>query len=163
MTITAKDYERVRGLGIENFRRNPRAGGRSRSDRPPHDLSTRTEERAHGLRRLAVHPGERRLPLTILDHKGKVASRDYFILNPVGLVDALDREASEPGYHVADRELIFRVARTVLDPRRLDPERRVFRLAGLRLPVLVERPLAEAMKAAGLVGPWFRELSDLRR
>lgn len=103
------------------------------------------------------------LPLTILDHKGKVASTDYFILNPVGLVDALDRKASEPDYNLIDKELINWVARTVLDPRRLDPERKVFRLAGLRLPVLVERPLAEAMKGAGMVGPYFRELASLTR
>lgn len=103
------------------------------------------------------------LPLTILDHKGKVASTDHFILNPVGLVDALDRKASEPDYNLIDKELINWVARTVLDPRRLDPERKVFRLAGLRLPVLVERPLAEAMVAAGMVGPYFRELASLTR
>lgn len=98
------------------------------------------------------------LPLTILNHKGKVASTDYFIVNPVGLVDALDLAASKPTYNSIKKDMINRVDRIVLDPRRLDPERKVFRLSGFFHPVLIEKGLADSMKAAGLVGPFFNEL-----
>ena len=100
------------------------------------------------------------LPLTIVNHKGKVASTDYFIVNPVGLVDALDLAASKPVYNSIKKSMINRVARVVLDPRRLDPERKVFRLTGLFHPVLIEKGLADAMAAAGLVGPYFKELES---
>src|SRR4051812_33364529 len=39
------------------------------------------------------------LPVTILDHKGKVASKEYSIVNPFGLQDALDLEKSKPEYN----------------------------------------------------------------
>jgi hypothetical protein len=98
------------------------------------------------------------LPLTIINHKGKVASSEYFIVNPVGLVDALDLPASKPIYNAIKKDMIDDVDRIVLDPRRVDPERKLFRLAGLYHPVLIETGLADAMKAAGLVGPFFKKL-----
>jgi hypothetical protein len=98
------------------------------------------------------------LPLTIINHKGKAASTDYFIVNPVGLVDALDLKASEPIYNAIKKDMINRVARIVLDPSRLDPERRVFRLKGFFNRVLIDKALADAITAAGLVGPFFKKL-----
>jgi hypothetical protein len=100
------------------------------------------------------------LPLTIINHKGKVASTDYFVVNPVGLVDALDLEASKPIYNAIRKERISRVDQIVLDPRRLDPGRKVFRLKGLVDPVLIEKDLADGMEAAGMVGPFFNELES---
>lgn len=98
------------------------------------------------------------LPISIINHKGKVASSDYFIVNPVGLVDALDLKASEPDYNSIKEDMIDSVVRIVLNPKRLDPERKVFRLKGFFSPVLIEKGLADAMKAAGMVGPFFKEL-----
>ena len=39
------------------------------------------------------------LPVSIINHKGRVASRDYFIINPLGSYDCLDLEQSEIDYH----------------------------------------------------------------
>ncbi len=35
------------------------------------------------------------LPVWIYNHKGRLASKDYFLVNPVGSIDALDHEASD--------------------------------------------------------------------
>jgi hypothetical protein len=100
------------------------------------------------------------LPITILDHKGKVASKEYRIVSPVGLQDALDLDASEPKYNPIKKDQIDTVKKIVIDPKRLDPELDVFRLAGFYFPVFVTRALAEAITAQGFVGPYFRELKD---
>jgi hypothetical protein len=103
------------------------------------------------------------LPLTIINHKEKVASTEYFVVNPIGPVDALDRKASDPVYSSIEEGTINTVARIVLDPRRLDPERKVFRLQGFFDEVLIEKELADAMSAARMVGPYFKELELFKR
>jgi len=100
------------------------------------------------------------LPITILDHKGKVASKDYRIVNPVGLQDALDPDASRPKFNLIKKDQIDTVERVVIDAKRVDPELEVFRLQGFYFPVFVSRGLADAITAAGFAGPYFRELKD---
>ena len=100
------------------------------------------------------------LPITIRNHKGKVASTEYCIVNPVGLVDALDLKASQPRYNSMNKDQIDGVEKLVLDPGRIDPKRKVFRLAGLYFPVLIAGDLADAIKAEGFVGPYFRPLVE---
>lgn len=100
------------------------------------------------------------LPVTILDHKGKVASKEYRLVNPVGLQDALDRTASEPTHNLIKKDQIDSVKRIVLDVSKLDPAVKVFRLAGFYSPVLIARDLADAINAQGFVGSYFRELKD---
>jgi hypothetical protein len=94
------------------------------------------------------------LPITILDHKKNVASKDYCLVNPFGLQDALDLQASEPTYNAIDNS-IDSVARIVLDKKRIDPGVRIFRLAGLFRPVLVDKELAQDLTSQGFVGMSF--------
>jgi hypothetical protein len=100
------------------------------------------------------------LPVTILDHKGKVASKDYSIVHPVGLQDALDVKASKPTYSPIIPTEIDEVKKLVVDVKRVDPEVRLFRLKSFNYPVLVDRTLAREIQAGGFVGPSFVELED---
>jgi hypothetical protein len=111
------------------------------------------------LQKLKV-PGVEYLPVRILDHKGKVASADYRIVNPCPPQDVLDVKASGPRYSQMLKTEIVELKKLVVDPRKLEPGVRIFRIKGFTKPVLVDRKLAEAMEAEGFVGPAFTELDE---
>jgi hypothetical protein len=65
------------------------------------------------------------LPLAIYNHKRRLASSEYFIVNPLGTVDALDRERSKIEWLGAD---IVEIEKLVLDPEKLKHAPDLFRL-----------------------------------
>jgi hypothetical protein len=98
------------------------------------------------------------LPVSIINHKGKLASKEYFIVHPVVPQDALDAEASKPKFNAISPEKIRTVEHLVLDPRKLDPAVRLFRLKAFFEPVLLEKGLADEMTVAGFVGSYFQPI-----
>jgi hypothetical protein len=102
------------------------------------------------------------LPVSILNHKGKLASKDYFIVHPVIPQDALDADASQPSFNDINPEEIDSVERLVLNKRSLDPELRLFRLKAFFKPVLIDKKLADEIKAAGFVGSYIQALERYR-
>jgi len=103
------------------------------------------------------------LPVTILNHKGRVASTEYTVVNPVGLQDALDLKASGPHYNLIDKQSIDHVDKIVLAPARLEKGVRLFRLKGLTTPVLLDKALADAIAGEGFVGPYFQPPDSVRK
>ena len=95
------------------------------------------------------------LPLTILDHAGAVASRDYVIVNPTTVVECLDDDASESDRR--DDGTVSGVEQLVLRDDALPTSHPVFRLARWPGRIIIRRDLAEAMQAAGLTGLGFFE------
>lgn len=85
------------------------------------------------------------LPVTILNHKGKVASSDYFIVHTVDDIDCLDLAQSGPRYSSIRKESIDRVERMVLDPTRVSPERELFQVKNLDGFTFATRALADAI------------------
>lgn len=65
------------------------------------------------------------MPLAIYNHKGRLASSDYFIVNPLGTVDALDLERSQIEWLGSD---IVEIEKRVLDPEKLKGAPDLFRL-----------------------------------
>ena len=65
------------------------------------------------------------LPLTIYNHKKRPASKDHFIVNPIGALDVLDTDASEIHYH---RGEVLKVTKYVLDPEKLKHVPDIFRV-----------------------------------
>lgn len=65
------------------------------------------------------------LPVWIYNHKGRLASKDYFLINPIGTVDALDHEASEIDMFEGD---VVEIDKTVLDARKCMKAPDLFRL-----------------------------------
>ncbi len=102
------------------------------------------------------------LPVKILNHKGKLASKDYFIVHPIVPQNALDAAASEPSFNDFDPAEIDSVERLVLDRKKLDPKVRLFRLKAFFNPVLIDKKLAEEIKAAGFVGSYLQALDGFR-
>jgi hypothetical protein len=100
------------------------------------------------------------LPVTILNHKGRPASRDYFIVHPVDLAACVDTERSDVEWSVIDPTSIDSATRLVIDETALDPEVALFRPRPFYDVVLVRRPLAEAIDAQRFSGIRWIELSS---
>ncbi len=102
---------------------------------------------------LALQPPDvELLPVTIYDHKGGVASKDYAIVNPTRLVDCIDQGASHIVWNPIDPTLIADVVGLVLDPARIDADAVLFRPTHLPTRVLLRGDLADALKAGGFTG-----------
>jgi hypothetical protein len=100
------------------------------------------------------------LPLTIFDHKKKPVKTQYYILNPVSLVDCVDVKASGGKASPLDPDALGSIERLVLDERRVPADRQIFRTKSYPQEYVVRKELAEAMDAAGIVGPrWIDPLT----
>lgn len=99
------------------------------------------------------------LPVTIVNHKERVASRDYFIVHPVVPQDCLDIQASGSTYSTLVPTDIVDVDQLIIDPARVDPEVELFRLQHFGEPVLIRRRLAIELLEAGFTGLYFVELN----
>lgn len=100
------------------------------------------------------------LPVRIIDHKKKIASRDYFIIHPIDPVDCLKIDECGAEWGLIDTESIDSVERLVLDPSRIPAERVFFRAKFFEDVIFVTRALAAAIDAAGLTGIRWIELTD---
>lgn len=92
------------------------------------------------------------LPVTIMNHKNRPASRDYFIVHPVYPLDCLQLEHCEPKWSEIDTEAIERLKRLVIDESKLDPKRALFRPKSFYRVTLVRHELADAIDGAGFTG-----------
>ena len=95
------------------------------------------------------------LPVTILNHKGRVAADDYAVVNPYRVVDALDAGTTGLIWNAIDPDLVAGCFGLVLDPARLDPDAVLFRLRHLPTEVFVREDAVRAAEAAGLAGLRF--------
>lgn len=99
------------------------------------------------------------LPVTILNHKRRVASRDHVIVHAVTPQDCLDVPRSGVTYNAILPADISSVDQLTLDPGRIDPAVRLFRIRHFGYPLIVDRVLAEEIAAASFTGTAFIELS----
>jgi len=97
------------------------------------------------------------LPVTIMNHKGKVASSEYFIINPYKLQDCIDQKASTIDWNAIDPTLISACTNLVLDEKRIEKNAKVFRLKHYPTKVLFARELADEIKKAKFTGIKFIE------
>jgi hypothetical protein len=69
------------------------------------------------------------LPFTLYDHEKQVLSKDYWIINPVGTFDCLDRKSSDIKYMDGDpqREIVS-IKKFVFDPQKLENAPDLFRV-----------------------------------
>jgi hypothetical protein len=102
------------------------------------------------------------LPVSINDHKGRVASKDYTIINLLDLQDCLAEKESEPFYGTVDgKRTLLGVETLTIDPRKIDGESRLFRLESFRQPIVVREELVEELRAAKIIGVDFNEVATI--
>jgi hypothetical protein len=83
------------------------------------------------------------LPVTILDHRGRMYSKDYVVLNPIGSIDMADTTASDIRY---SGDKVAGIVKLVLDPKKLAGAPALFRLAQDRAMIIVNERLADAIR-----------------
>jgi hypothetical protein len=111
-------------------------------------VSNRVRDILEGLKA----PGLEFLPVTVKDHKGNVASADYFILNPLNTQDAIDMEKSDVVMSSLDEGQIMDVNKLVLAPKKIDKQARLFRASTMRRLILVDEGVRKAFKQEKITG-----------
>jgi len=102
------------------------------------------------------------LPVRILNHKGKVASKDYFILNPPSTVECIDTKASKVKWNVLNKNFIRSCQQLVIDDAHVPAKVSVFRAKHLPTEILVRAELARTLQQDGFSGLFFRDPADFR-
>jgi hypothetical protein len=102
------------------------------------------------------------LPVVILNHKGRVASSEYFVLNPIGSVDCIDIEKSGAVWNAIDQTDISHFERLVLQNESVPAEVGMFRPTHRTRTILLRRSLAEKLSSNGFTGLHFLELAQFR-
>lgn len=100
------------------------------------------------------------LPVTINNHKGRAASKDYYIIHPVEPVDCLDLEESRAEMDFIAKSEVSSVEKVVLDDTRVDCERELFKLSSFYEVTLVKRELSLAIDEMGFTGIRWLEMGD---
>jgi hypothetical protein len=68
------------------------------------------------------------LPFTLYNHKKRVHSNDYWIINPIGSLDCLNKAASETTYSADVKTDVVAVHKYVFDPKKLEGAPDLFRI-----------------------------------
>lgn len=100
------------------------------------------------------------LPVSIVNHKAKVVSREYFIVNPIIPQDCLDVKASGASYSDINPTDIDMVENLVIKPARIDPGVSLFKIKGYGRPTLIRRQLVQEIQRAAFRGVFFLELHE---
>ena len=86
------------------------------------------------------------LPFTLYNHKKRIHSSDYWIINPIGYLDCVNRAASQIEYLDTDPTKIVDVDKFVLDPKRVKNAPDLFRVPEDREKYFISARLAKAFQ-----------------
>lgn len=95
------------------------------------------------------------LPVSIINHKGRVAATDYFILHSLGLVDCINIEESAVTWNPLDEKIIMECEGLVIDENRIPTNVKIFRPLHWGSETMVLPKFADELKAAGFTGLRF--------
>lgn len=100
------------------------------------------------------------LRVSIINHKKKVASDEYFIINPLRVIDCIDKEKTRILWNNIDPEKISACSDVVLHPEALDDSLLLFRPKHLEYYVMVHPDFAREIEGAGFTGLRFTDLDE---
>jgi hypothetical protein len=100
------------------------------------------------------------LPVAIVNHKGKVASADYSVVHPTGIVDCIDKGRSKLKWNKIDTEKISSARNLVIRQEALDWSHPLFRPKHLEYYVMVHPDLAKAIESEKFTGLRFTDLAS---
>lgn len=98
------------------------------------------------------------LPLVLFSKKKREQSRDYCMVNPLGVVDCLDPTRSQIVYSQSTPGAVVGVDKFVLDPERLRTAPALFRIKEAPGEYVVNESLAEALRAPDLSNVHLSEI-----
>jgi hypothetical protein len=102
------------------------------------------------------------LRVSIIDHKGKAASDEYFVVHPVCVVDCIDQQRSVLRWNAIDKEKISAADRIVLKQDAVDGKHLLFRPKHLEHYVMVSPELAQAIEEEGFSGIQMTPLDEFQ-
>lgn len=97
------------------------------------------------------------LPFTLINHKGRVHSTDYVIINPLGTFDCLDLNASTVTY-TSDGD-VLKVEKAVLSREKVEDAPALFRISEEAAMYVLREDLARACYERGFTNVFLTELS----
>jgi len=98
---------------------------------------------------------------TLYDHKKRIASKDHFIVNPLGTFDCLNLQKSEIKYSKSHPDEIIRIKKYVLDPRKLESAPPLFRIKeNPRAIVFSQEAVNRLMREANPTNAYFFKLDQ---
>ncbi len=100
------------------------------------------------------------LPFVLINHKGRPHSSDYFLVNPIGSRDCLNRKLSVVRYFEGDPEKVVGIDRLVVDPDKLKDAPPVFRIKETIDEYVFDEELKTAIEARGFTNLSFREIEQ---
>ncbi|RKG92679.1 imm11 family protein [Corallococcus terminator] len=92
------------------------------------------------------------LPVTLLDHKGRVASTEHSILNVLDVQDIIDMERSDYVPSPFDPSQIFRIKRLAVKAEDVESGALLFRARTRMREIFLHASLHEAFLSAGVTG-----------
>jgi hypothetical protein len=96
------------------------------------------------------------LPVTIKNHKNRVASTEYTIVHGAKALDCLDLKKSKPTNHFIEKKKVMQVEQLILDETRIPAGTHMFRVHNFVYPLwIVDQVLRDAIVEAKLEGPYF--------
>ena len=95
------------------------------------------------------------LPVTIHDHKGRVASDKYFIVHPLGTVDCIDIDRSKVKWNPLKEKTITSCQGLVFKPDPVPPSVKLFRPSFWGQHLMVTPAFADELIGTGLTGLHF--------
>lgn len=100
------------------------------------------------------------LPVSILNHKGRIASVDYFIMHLLGLVDCIDIKKSKVTWNPLNKKIIMECESLVIDEAKVPSNVKVFRPMHWGNKTIVQSGFSKELKAAGFTGLRFKPATD---
>ncbi len=102
------------------------------------------------------------LPVSIFNHKGRVASSEYFVVHPLVVQDCINlKKTKNIGWSPMNSKLILSWdGEMVLNEERMDNNLLFFRLKYKPKLIMIRRDLAEAITAEGFTGVFFEEITE---
>lgn len=107
-------------------------------------------------------PAVELLRVSIINHKGRDAGAEYFIVNPLCVIDCIDKEKSEIKWNAIKPDKISGCLKLVLDLGAAGDDVLLFRPKHLEKIVAVRRDLADAITDGGFTGVNFTEVDDFQ-
>jgi hypothetical protein len=92
------------------------------------------------------------LPVTILDHRGGVAAKEYYIANVLGSERAIDMQKSEYVTSSLDDGEILSIDNLVVDVDGISADAKLFRVATMKTLFFVRQDLLDALRTNGISG-----------
>jgi len=100
------------------------------------------------------------LAIKVLNHKNRIASDDYCIVNSVTTQDCMDVEKSGVTWNRIVPEDIQKADHLTLDEAKIKTDATLFRVKGIRNAVFVRDDLAEKISERECTGMEFRDIGD---